>query len=70
MGFSLSKAEFIQLSDEVRVSAVMEDWQAGQDPQFSSQGKEGRVNGKNNLVSMFMKRRSKETKEKVLVSFW
>lgn len=56
MGFSLSKAEFIQLSDEVRVSAVMEDWQAGQDPQFSSQGKEGRVNGKNNLVSMFMKR--------------
>lgn len=46
MGFSPSKTEFIQLSNEVRVSAVVENWQAGQDPQFGSQGREGIVNGK------------------------
>jgi len=49
------------------VSAVTWDLQAGQDPQFGSLGTEGIMNG--NLDSIFMKRQSKETKEKALISF-
>lgn len=70
MRFSLSKAEFIQLSNEVRVSTVVENWQAGQDPQFGNQGREGIVNGKGIYFQCLLKRQSKKTKAKVLISFW